>query len=99
MLSLIESNDEELSSKSKNDEKLKILSEEENIILSEDLVNNLKEEKITPKMIQIHPIEDSSSVAASAPVAAAPSAEAPSALASTSFTGRRQSDDWYYYFI
>ena len=42
-------------SKSKNDEKLKILSEEENIILSEDLVNNLKEEKITPKMMVFKP--------------------------------------------
>ena len=42
-------------SKSKKDEKLKILSEEENIILSEDLVNNLKEEKITPKMIVFKP--------------------------------------------
>jgi len=42
-------------SKSKKDEKLKILSEEENIILSEDLVNNLKEEKITPKMMVFKP--------------------------------------------
>ena len=42
-------------SKSKNNEKLKILSEEENIILSEDLVNNLKEEKITPKMMVFKP--------------------------------------------
>ena len=34
---------------------VKRICEEENIILSEDLVNNLKEEKITPKMMVFKP--------------------------------------------
>ena len=41
--------------KSKNDDKLNILTEEEKLILSENVVNNVKEEKITPKMMVFKP--------------------------------------------
>ncbi|MDA9973350.1 DUF3306 domain-containing protein [Alphaproteobacteria bacterium] len=41
--------------KSKNDDKLNILTEEENLILSEDVVDNVKEEKVTPKMMVFKP--------------------------------------------